>query len=50
MESGLEKYMYSNMQGRNLTFGKGLILSSPSSVITMISPGSISLINFAPII
>ena len=26
------------------------MLSSPSSVITMISPGSISRINFAPII
>ena len=38
------------MQGRNLAFGKGLILSSPSSVITITSPGSISLINFAPII
>ena len=38
------------MQGRALAFGKGLILSSPSSVITITSPGSISLINFAPII
>ena len=42
--------MYSKIQGRDLAFGKGFTLSSPSSVITIISPGSISLINLAPII
>ena len=50
MLSGLEKYIYSKIQGLSLILGKGFILSIPFSLIRTISPFSTSLTNFAPII
>ena len=49
IESGLEKYMYSNEQSDFSFFSVCIsMLRSPFSSITTISPGSTSLMNFAP--
>ena len=48
--SGLEKYIYSKMQGRSFNLGNGFTLSNPFFVIITISPFFTSLTYLAPII
>ena len=50
MLSGLEKYIYSKIQGLSFVLGNGFTLSIPLVLIITISPFSISLTNLAPII
>jgi len=50
MLSGLEKYIYSKIQGLAFCLGNGFILSKPFLFITTISPFSTSLTKSAPMI